>query len=88
MARASYTRPTPAVRSGESMSAGKLVPASAAARCIGVHRRTVIRWIIGGYIDGVRIRTRWYVYRDALSDIITRRGAMFSAIADVRKRHE
>ena len=51
-------------------SGGLLVPAGTAARILGVHPRTVHRWIRRGTLQGKRVKHgrtgRWYVFRESL----------------------
>lgn len=44
-----------------------------AAAVIGVHRRTIVRWVDGGQLEGKRIGARVYVRRDALAELVARR---------------
>ncbi len=44
----------------------KLVSPATIAKRLGVSSRTVRRWIISGEIPGCKVRSRYYVQRDAL----------------------
>lgn len=71
---------TPAVRTGTLMKRrGALVPAAVAARKLGVHRVTIIRWVKARKVAGVSVprhpapgqRRRYYVFRSALAELLS-----------------
>lgn len=57
------------MRDDEERARDEHVPASIVARALGWHRRTVIRWIEAGHLEGGRFPDqpwgRWYVMRSA-----------------------
>lgn len=61
---------------------GNLIAVAHAARVLGVHPRTLRRWIVADVIRGTRVRVyrppdkrrRWFVYREALEAFTRARG--------------
>lgn len=49
---------------------GAYVPASVAARLLGVHSRTVRNWIRKGTVGGRQLGRCWFVFRPALRALI------------------
>lgn len=49
---------------------GAYVPATVAARLIGVHARTVHRWIARGTLRGRQLGRSWFVFRPALRALL------------------